>query len=226
MVTADEVHAAVGSWTVTRLLRRNATVHGDYLYSSYANNEITYNDGVTSLANPYLYPVRWNLRTGLIEILQFWAPGRHARFEDFVVDALAACVGLAAAALYDWTIKRTQRSSAAWNSGWRIPSSSVIRVRNSGSRMVALRWTQQDFAFGVAGFTACVRGGDVGERKFRIDQEPQCARVHQCGDFAQPCAVGDHLCRGGPVSARCSIGSVDRRHRDRYEHAALAKHAP
>ncbi len=29
MVTADEVHAALGSWTVTRLLRRNATVHGD-----------------------------------------------------------------------------------------------------------------------------------------------------------------------------------------------------
>ena len=50
--------------------------------------------------------------TGLIEILQFWAPGRHARLEDFVVDALAACVGLAAAALYDWTTKRTQRSSA------------------------------------------------------------------------------------------------------------------
>ena len=50
--------------------------------------------------------------TGLIEILQFWAPGRHARLEDFVVDALAACVGLAAAAAYDWTIKRSQRSSA------------------------------------------------------------------------------------------------------------------
>jgi VanZ family protein len=50
--------------------------------------------------------------TGLIEILQFWAPGRHARLEDFVVDALAACVGLAAAAVFDWTIKRTQRSSA------------------------------------------------------------------------------------------------------------------
>jgi VanZ family protein len=50
--------------------------------------------------------------TGLIEILQFWAPGRHARLEDFVVDALAACVGLAAAAVYDWTVKRTQRPSA------------------------------------------------------------------------------------------------------------------
>ena len=49
---------------------------------------------------------------GLIEILQFWAPGRHPRLEDFVVDALAACVGLAAAAAFDWTIKRTQRSSA------------------------------------------------------------------------------------------------------------------
>ena len=32
---------------------------------------------------------------GLIEILQFWAPGRHARLEDFVVDALAACAGFA-----------------------------------------------------------------------------------------------------------------------------------
>ena len=51
--------------------------------------------------------------TALIEILQFWAPGRHARLEDFLVDALAACVGLAAAAVYDWTVKRTQRSSAA-----------------------------------------------------------------------------------------------------------------
>ena len=48
--------------------------------------------------------------TGLIEILQFWAPGRHARLEDFVVDALAASLGLAAAAALDWTIRRTQRS--------------------------------------------------------------------------------------------------------------------
>jgi VanZ family protein len=51
--------------------------------------------------------------TGLIEILQFWAPGRHARLEDFLVDALAVCVGLAFAALYDWTIKRVQRPSAS-----------------------------------------------------------------------------------------------------------------
>src|SRR5882724_11053695 len=51
--------------------------------------------------------------TGLLEILQFWAPGRHARLEDFLVDALAACVGLAAAAVYDRTLRRTQRSSAA-----------------------------------------------------------------------------------------------------------------
>ena len=47
--------------------------------------------------------------TGLIEILQFLAPGRHARLEDFVVDALAACLGLALAAALDWTIRRTQR---------------------------------------------------------------------------------------------------------------------
>ena len=36
---------------------------------------------------------------GLIEVLQFWAPGRHARLEDFVVDALAAFAGFAMAAV-------------------------------------------------------------------------------------------------------------------------------
>ena len=46
---------------------------------------------------------------GLLEILQLWMPGRHARLEDFVVDVLAACVGLALAAGLDWAIKRTRR---------------------------------------------------------------------------------------------------------------------
>ena len=45
---------------------------------------------------------------GLVEILQFWAPGRHARLSDFVVDALAACAGLAAAALLDWLVQRSR----------------------------------------------------------------------------------------------------------------------
>jgi VanZ family protein len=43
---------------------------------------------------------------GIIEILQIWAPGRHARLEDFVVDALAACAGLAFAAGLDWAMQR------------------------------------------------------------------------------------------------------------------------
>jgi VanZ family protein len=45
---------------------------------------------------------------GLVELLQFWAPGRHARLMDFVVDALAACAGLAVAAALDWAIKRSR----------------------------------------------------------------------------------------------------------------------
>jgi VanZ family protein len=45
---------------------------------------------------------------GLIEVLQFWAPGRHARLSDFVVDALAACVGLALAAGIGWLVRRSQ----------------------------------------------------------------------------------------------------------------------
>src|SRR5689334_7054050 len=44
--------------------------------------------------------------TGAIEILQFWAPGRHARLSDFIVDALAACIGLAIAAALDWFVSR------------------------------------------------------------------------------------------------------------------------
>ncbi len=47
---------------------------------------------------------------GLLEILQFWAPGRHARFEDFAVDALTACAGLAFAAAFDWATQRLR-----WN---------------------------------------------------------------------------------------------------------------
>src|ERR1700710_888800 len=49
---------------------------------------------------------------GVIEILQFWAPGRHARLEDFVVDALAACAGLAAAAAVSWIMERSRPASA------------------------------------------------------------------------------------------------------------------
>src|ERR1700675_2739053 len=45
---------------------------------------------------------------GVIEILQLWAPGRHARLEDFVVDALAACVGLGIATGLDWAVQRSR----------------------------------------------------------------------------------------------------------------------
>lgn len=47
--------------------------------------------------------------TGLIELLQFMAPGRHPRMSDFVVDALAAAVGLAAAAAIGLMLGRTLR---------------------------------------------------------------------------------------------------------------------
>ena len=50
---------------------------------------------------------------GLLEILQFWAPGRHARFEDFAVDALTACAGLALAAGLDWATQRLRWNQSA-----------------------------------------------------------------------------------------------------------------
>jgi VanZ family protein len=45
---------------------------------------------------------------GVLELLQLWMPGRHARLEDFVVDALAACAGIAAAATADWLVRRSK----------------------------------------------------------------------------------------------------------------------
>ena len=35
---------------------------------------------------------------GLIEVVQLWVPGRHARLSDFLVDAAAAGLGVAVAA--------------------------------------------------------------------------------------------------------------------------------
>jgi VanZ family protein len=43
---------------------------------------------------------------GLLELMQFWAPGRHARLEDFLVDAATACVGFTLAAAADWVLTR------------------------------------------------------------------------------------------------------------------------
>jgi VanZ family protein len=48
---------------------------------------------------------------GLLELLQLWAPGRHARLEDFVVDALAACVGFALVATADWVMTRVRATN-------------------------------------------------------------------------------------------------------------------
>ena len=53
------------------------------------------------------------LSIGLLEIMQLWAPGRHARFEDFAVDALTACAGLAFAAGLDWATQRLRLDQSA-----------------------------------------------------------------------------------------------------------------
>lgn len=47
---------------------------------------------------------------GVLELLQLWAPGRHARLEDFIVDAVTACIGLAGAAMIGWLVTRWRGS--------------------------------------------------------------------------------------------------------------------
>ena len=50
---------------------------------------------------------------GVLELLQQAMPGRHARWQDFVVDALAACAGIAVAAGVDWlmSIRRSKNDA-------------------------------------------------------------------------------------------------------------------
>ena len=48
--------------------------------------------------------------TGVLELLQFLMPGRHARMEDFIVDSLAACVGFVIAALLGWFMQALRPS--------------------------------------------------------------------------------------------------------------------
>ena len=68
--------------------------------------------GLAYARNRLLTSVIAVVMIGLIELLQVWVPGRHATFEDFAVDALAACVGLAIATGLDWAVQRLGRSGA------------------------------------------------------------------------------------------------------------------
>lgn len=54
---------------------------------------------------------------GALELLQLVAPGRHARLEDFVVDALTACIGFALAAAIEWVVKMLRGSAPATHEG-------------------------------------------------------------------------------------------------------------
>jgi VanZ family protein len=68
--------------------------------------------GLAYRRNRLLTPAVSVTMIGALEILQLWAPGRHARFEDFVVDAVAACAGLALAAASVWAVRGSRRSNA------------------------------------------------------------------------------------------------------------------
>jgi VanZ family protein len=50
---------------------------------------------------------------GVLELLQFVVPGRHARLEDYLVDAMSACAGLALATAVEWLTSRRWRSAKA-----------------------------------------------------------------------------------------------------------------
>lgn len=54
---------------------------------------------------------------GILELLQLVAPGRHARLEDFAVDALTACIGFALAAAIEWFVKMLRGGAPVTHEG-------------------------------------------------------------------------------------------------------------
>jgi VanZ like family len=74
---------------------------------------------LVGLAFAFAYPRQRLLATGiavvmvgLLEVLQLFVPGRHARVEDFAVDALATCCGFALAGGLTFLAARTRSASA------------------------------------------------------------------------------------------------------------------
>jgi VanZ family protein len=71
---------------------------------------------LVGLAFAFAYPKHRKLAAGIsvvligvLELLQLFVPGRHARLEDFVVDALSALFGFALASIIGW-LKRAHWS--------------------------------------------------------------------------------------------------------------------
>jgi VanZ family protein len=54
---------------------------------------------------------------GMLELMQLWAPGRHARVEDFLVDAGTACIGFALATAADWALARLRANATLTSQG-------------------------------------------------------------------------------------------------------------
>jgi len=68
---------------------------------------------LVGLAFALAYPRQRRLAAGLsvvfigvLELLQLFVPGRHARLEDFMVDALAALVGFGIVSLSAWLTRK------------------------------------------------------------------------------------------------------------------------
>ena len=69
--------------------------------------------GIAYQRRPLLTGIIAVAMTGLVELLQFFAPGRHARWEDFFVDAATLLVGLTVAAGGHWLLRQRSRSVPA-----------------------------------------------------------------------------------------------------------------
>ena len=63
--------------------------------------------GVGYTRRPAMVALTLILFAGMVEIAQVFVPARHARFSDFIVDALAACAGALLSAALSRSVSQT-----------------------------------------------------------------------------------------------------------------------
>ena len=108
MLTTSKVSLRIAAWLLLLAIAAFSVISPYYRVTTFVPHDIEHFAvfALVGVAFGLAYPARYLANgaallafTGGIELGQLWAPGRHARFSDFAVNALGLAVGLGLAYL-------------------------------------------------------------------------------------------------------------------------------
>ena len=117
MPTTPRASLRIAAWLLLLAIAAFSVISPYYRVTTFAPHDIEHFAvfALVGVAFGLAYPSRYLANgvallafTGGIELAQLWAPGRHARFSDFAVNALGLAVGLGLAYL----VTKRQRAAA------------------------------------------------------------------------------------------------------------------